>query len=168
MNELFGPSVATLQRAQRTMDAQLERLGRALFPDPVRLPRLRSDAQLFGRAAAILVDRIWQSEPDLDLVQQTRALMAWFESAEQRAALLLRRQSDAGSNAAQEDDDEAHTEADSPRTSEEPSRAASHRSSAAARLALRRRGLDGRTGQLGHSGQQPGELPELRVRRLRG
>ena len=107
MNEPFSQLVATLHKVQGTMGPQLARLAAAQHPDKVRLPRLRLEAgQLKGAAEAIL-GRMMQSEASLDLIVQAKALVTFFDRAEQHATALLRRQGPAALDTAADQDGEA-------------------------------------------------------------
>ena len=111
MDEPFSQLVATLRKVQGTMGPQLVRLGQARHPDKVRLPRLQKEAGQLKGAAAALLGRLMQQEAALDLILQTKGLVAFFARAEQQAAALMRHGDQAGPDAAGEHDDEALNEA---------------------------------------------------------
>jgi hypothetical protein len=106
MNEPFQQLVATLHKVQVTMGPQLVRLGATRQLDKVRLPRLQKEAAQFKGAATALLGRLMQNEVALDLILQTKALVTFFDHAEQQATALLRRHGQAAPEAAIDPDDE--------------------------------------------------------------
>jgi hypothetical protein len=107
MQEPFSQLITTLNKVQDTMAAQLTRLAMAPHADKVRLPRLQKDAGQFTRASTALLGRMMREEAGFDLILQAKALVTFFDKAEQRAAALLGRQGAAGTNAPHDQGDEA-------------------------------------------------------------
>lgn len=104
MSEPFSHLVATLSKAQSTMSPHLVRLSRAPHPEKVRLLLLQREAGHFKGAAEALLRRLMQQEAALDLILQTKELVALFRDAEKQAAALLRNESQAGPDMADERD----------------------------------------------------------------
>ncbi len=169
MDESFSQLVGTLRKVQGTMGPQLVRFGRARHPDKVRLPRLQFEAGQFKGAALALLGRMMQREASLDLILQTKGLVAFFARAEQQAAALMRHGDQAGPDAAGEHDDEVLSEAENHQENDGPASAGhadSGRGRSAAGLVHRGGRAAARLAKLGHSRNSSASAMSLPRRRL--
>lgn len=167
MREPFSHLIATLRKAQDTMRLQLVRLGQARQPDKVRLPRMQKEAGQLRGAAAVLLGRMMQQEAGLELVLQTKGLVAFFAQAEQQAAALMKRGDPAGPDATS-DDAGVLNEIDSQLADEEPASSAlagSGRSRIGAGSTTRGRRSAARIAKLGHSRDPSASAVSLARRR---